>query len=190
MGRKFADFLKDVASKIPEIAGDVVNIATSPNPIGASIRAVSELLGGKKDDPIAQNLINELEQSKMDWELEMAKLDLQRQQIEQSDKSNARQMYMANGQKQVDEIGSNIMNRNLVFILVLVVFQVIVTTCGVFIAQQIIEDKNTAIALGTSLGSVVGGAIGTVVGSLLQERNQVVGFYFGSSFGSQKKDIK
>lgn len=126
----------------------------------------------------------------MDWELEVMRLDLQRQQIEQTDKANARSMYIANGQKQVDEIGSNIMNRNLIFIFLLLIVQVIVTTCGIFIAQQAIDDKNTAITLGTTLGSVVGGAIGTVIGSLLQERNQVVGFYFGSSFGSQKKDIK
>jgi hypothetical protein len=35
----------------------------------------------------------------------------------------------------------------------------------------------------------VGAAIGTVIGSLLQERNQVVGFHFGSSMGSRHKDL-
>lgn len=190
MARNFKDFLSDVVGKLPQLASEVLTVATSPNPIGASIQAIGHLLGKEPNNPEAQNLLNELEQSKMDWELEVMKLDIERQKIEQGDKANARQMYMANGQKQVDEIGSNIMNRNLVFIFALLIVQVVVTTFGVFFSQQVINDKNTAIALGTSLGSVIGGAIGVVVGSLMQERNQVVGFYFGSSFGSQKKDMK
>jgi len=73
------------------------------------------------------------------------------------------------------------MNRNLVFIIALVLCQIVATVGCVFLLLKQLSDMQTAVTIGTSLGSVIGTAVGTIIGSLLQERNSVVGFHFGSS---------
>lgn len=191
--RSFKEFIATVGSKIPKIASDVADILISPNPIAMGVKKVGELLSDisnkEPDNEEIKQIVEEFNQSKADWELEMEKLDIERKKLEVEDKASARSMYIQNGQKQADLIGNNIMRMNLFFIFALLFVQMLVTLFSGHIIKAYVLDETLAINLSTTIGSIAGTAIGTVVGSLLQERGQVVGFYFGSSFGSQKKDM-
>ncbi len=167
----FGQFCKMVVSNVPDIAGDVMDIATSGNPVGTTIGKVAELLKGKAEqDEKAKAALVELEAKRKDWELEVYK-------AESNDRARATESYMAKG-AMADEIARSIIKRNLVYIAVLLCFNILFN----FISTMLIEDKTIAV----SIGSTIATAIGTVVGSLLQERNQVVGFFFGSSLKSKE----
>lgn len=167
----FGQFCKKVASNVPDIAGDILEIATSGNPIGTTIGKVSDLLKEKADKDIAaRQALVQLEANKKDWELEVYK-------AESADRARATQSYMTKGDK-ADEIATSIIKYNLVYIALLLIFNIAFN----FVSTLIIDDKTLAV----SIGSTIATAIGTVVGSLLQERNQVVGFFFGSSLKSKQ----
>jgi hypothetical protein len=72
-----------------------------------------------------------------------------------------------------DDIAEKIINWNLWLLLVLVIVQVLVI---MFVDGQI--------------AAVVTGVVGTITGALINERNTVVNFFFGSSKGSKDKDKK
>ncbi|RCW29667.1 hypothetical protein [Marinilabilia salmonicolor] len=189
--KSFKQFCAEVVQKVPSIATDIFEIATSPNPAGVAISKVSDLLKSKAEkDEKARLALDELQQYQMEWEKEMYALDIEAYKTEVSDRAGARQKYIDADKASADAIGQQIIGRNLTYIFILLLVQVAVTISSVFLASGFIEDKQTAVTIGSSLGSVVGAAIGTVIGSLLQERNQVVGFHFGSSMGSRQKDYK
>lgn len=169
----FGQFCKNIAKDIPSLASDVLEIATSGNPVMATMDKVGDLLRGKSDqDHKAKVALVELENNKRQWELEVYRL-------ESDDRARATQSYMAKGDM-ADEIAKSIIKRNLLYIAVLLIFNILFN----FVSTLVIEDKTLAV----SIGSTIATAIGTVVGSLLQERNQVVGFFFGSSL--KNKDYK
>ncbi|PWD98799.1 hypothetical protein [Marinilabilia rubra] len=189
--KSFKQFCGEVVQKVPAIATGIFEVVTSPNPAATAIGRVSELLKSKAEkDEKARMALQELEQHRMEWEKEMYELDIEAYKAEVSDRSSARQKYLDADKASADAIGRQIIGRNLTYIFILLLVQVLVTISSVFLASGFIEDKETAVTIGSSLGSVVGAAIGTVIGSLLQERNQVVGFHFGSSMGSRQKDYK
>lgn len=192
--RTFKEFMAMVGSKVPKIAGDVADILISPNPIAMGVKKVGELLSNASDNEPhneeIKQMVEEFNQSKADWEIEMEKLDIERKKLEVEDKSSARNMYIQNGQKQADLIGNSIMKNNLIVIFILLFVQMLITLFAGHATKAYVTDETIAINLSTTISSIAGTAIGLVVGSLLQERGQVVGFYFGSSFGSQKKDLK
>ena len=90
-----------------------------------------------------------------------------------ADVQDARDMYKSTGHTQADKIADKIINWNLLIIMALVVIQVLVI---MFVDGQI--------------AAVITGIVGTVVGALINERNTVVNFFFGSSQGSKDKDKK
>lgn len=90
-----------------------------------------------------------------------------------ADVQDAREMYENTEHEQADKIAHNIINYNLWILLGLVVIQVIVI---MYVEGQI--------------AAVVTGVIGTITGALINERNTVVNFFFGSSKGSKDKDKK
>ena len=90
-----------------------------------------------------------------------------------ADIQDAREMYEKTGHEQADKIADKIINWNLIIIMILVVIQVLVI---MYVDGQV--------------AAVITGIVGTVVGALINERNTVVNFFFGSSKGSKDKDQK
>lgn len=99
----------------------------------------------------------------LDSEPELMKLHLQ-------DKDSARGMYK-NKSSQADKVAHSIMLWNLPAIIALLLLN------GA--AVYFIENPAVAVAIGN--------AIGASISFLWQERQQIVGFFFGSSLGSKKK---
>ena len=88
------------------------------------------------------------------------------------DVQDARSMYRQE-HAQADKLSSMIMKWNLLIILVLVVVNVV----------AILYLSGSAAVLG-----LISNIIGIVIGALINERQAVTGFYFGSSLGSKIKD--
>lgn len=188
--KSFKEFCQGLVHKVPSIAADVMEVVVSPNPLGTAVLKVGELLKSKADkDDAAKQALQEFEQYQMEWQKEMYQLEIEAYKVEVDDRRTAREKYIQADRTTADEIGRSIIQRNLIYIFILLMVQVLVTLVSVFLADNFIADKQTAVTIGSSMGSVVGAAIGTVIGSLLQERNQVVGFHFGSSMGSRQKDL-
>ncbi len=187
MKKKFKDtgfgkFINKVIQKAPGIAGDIFDIATSGNPVAATIDKVGELLSSKAAPGTKEKeLLDELEQYRLTWEKEMYELDIKAFSLEVEDRKSARDKYVNSKSNIADRLAVSVMNRNIVYIFSLIFCQIIITVGTVFVLLNMVSDQQTAVTVGTSLGSVIGTAVGTVVGSLLQERNSVVGFHFGSS---------
>lgn len=99
----------------------------------------------------------------LEHESELMKLHLQ-------DKSNARSMYKDKS-SQADKVAHSIMVFNLPAIIALLLLN------GA--AVYYIENPAVAVAIGN--------AIGASISFLWQERQQIVGFFFGSSLGSKAK---
>lgn len=178
----FGKFINKAISIVPSIAGDVFDVVTSTNPVGTAISKVGELLSSKaKEDKKAKQLLSELENSRMQWEKEMYELDIEAFSLEVEDRKSARNKYINSNTSVADRLAVNIMSRNIIYIVVLLFCQIAVTVVTVLVLLKMVQDQQTAVTIGTSLGSIIGTAVGTVVGSLLQERNSVVGFHFGSS---------
>ena len=173
----FGKFINKVIGAVPSIAGDVFEIATSGNPVGTVISKVSELL--KKESEVSDQAVvfhQELEMNKKDWEVEMYKLDIQAFSHEVEDRKRASEQYIKTNHEIADKLALSIMNRNIIFIAVLIFCQIIITVVAVLVLIKMVDELQIAVTIGTSLGGVIGTAVGTVVGSLLQERNSVVGF--------------
>ncbi|MDE5424032.1 hypothetical protein L3073_17590 [Ancylomarina sp. DW003] len=178
----FGKFVSKIIRVVPNIAGDVLEIATSGAPLKTAIVKIEELL---KSDTAAvkesQELLVELESSKRQWEKEMYELDIKAFSQEVNDRKRATEQYIETNHEIADKLALSIMNKNLIFITALIFCQIIITVLTVFFLLKMVNELQTAVTIGTSLGSVIGTAVGTVVGSLLQERNSVVGFHFGAS---------
>lgn len=169
---KFGQFLKRMTTKIPELAGDVLEIATSPNPIGAGILKIKDkLLQGAKTDQRYKTMLAELEAQELEFRQEVYEWEVK-------DRMNARKMYRSKS-AMADRIAKSVMDKNLFYIAILLIANILST-----IASYIyIQDKKLAVTVGTTVGTT----IGAVIGSLLQERNQVVGFFFGSAHDYKKE---
>lgn len=178
----FGKFVNKIVRVVPNIAGDVLEIATSGAPIKTAITKLEKLL--KKDVVPTQQtkaLLAEIKSSKMQWEKEMYELDIKAFSQEVDDRKRATAQYIKTNHEIADKLALSIMNKNLIFITALIFCQIVITVLTVFFLLKVVDQLQTAVTIGTSLGSVIGTAVGTVVGSLLQERNSVVGFHFGAS---------
>lgn len=91
-----------------------------------------------------------------------------------SDLQSARNMYSTTGHDQSDKIAEAVIRYNLPMVGLLVVANAL--------ALYFIKEATIAVA--------VGNVIGASVQALWNERQQVIGFFFGSSLGSKMKDIK
>ena len=87
------------------------------------------------------------------------------------DVQDAREMYEKTSHTKADDIASSVINFNLWIILGLVATMTLVI---MYVDGQV--------------AAVISGLIGTAIGNLFQERNTVIGFFFGSSQGSKDKD--
>jgi hypothetical protein len=169
----FGKFATKVAGSLPELAGDILTIATSSNPIGASINIIKGKLLDAQDDANPQRseeidkLIAELEKSRMDWEAEIYALEI-------DDRKDSRKMYILKSEM-ADDIASAIITWNLPVIALLLVVEIF---CAIYL-----KDDPTLL-------SVISLSIGAVSQALISERLTVIQFFYGSSLGSKKKQEK
>jgi len=93
-------------------------------------------------------------------------------QAELDDLKDARDMYKSTDHETADFIAERVIDYNLWVVLLAVIIEIV--------AVIYIDDK--------ILIAVISGAIGSITTALLQERQQVINFFFGSSKGSKDKD--
>ncbi len=168
----FGKFVKKIGKSVPELAGDVIEIITSGNPLVTGIDIIKEKLNlevkslnisAEKKAEI-QLMLADLEKNRREWEKEIFQLEIE-------DKDSARDLYKEKS-NMANKIARMVINWNLVIIGVLVAGEV---ACIMYM-----REHPELLAL---ISSVVGG----VVQALISERSTVVQFFFGSSIGSKKK---
>lgn len=179
----FGKFLDKVGSSFPDIAEDILDVATSGNPIGVIIdkareglqKAVTDKQVGEQKTLEAEALLAQLEQESKDWELEVFKVEVE-------DKKRASAMYGDEGSKDIsDELARQIFKYNNQFVLGAIGCAFIV---NLSVALAVPHDLQ-AIVFGALNGPMV--LLGVVVRGWMAEREQVGGFYWGSSIGSKDK---
>lgn len=160
---KFGQFVNKAYAKVkdkaPELANSIITVATSPNPVGAVISEVGDLVR-KTDD---NSLIAEFTMNAQEYELELYKLD-------NEDRANARAMY-PESKDVADNIASSIFRFNLWFVIGLVG---VLVFCAKYLDSTIL--------------AIISAVIGAIIRDLMAERQQVNTFLFGSSKGSKAKD--
>lgn len=155
---------KDEKSK-GDVAKEVINLGS---------RAVETVTGKSYQDP--QQIEEELRNNK-EAQLELEKLyknhkhELEVKYLE--DVSDARNMYKKTENATTNKLASQVMTFNIVYVMAAVLAQIF---CMFYLTEQ------------PQLLVLIGNVVGIVVGNLLQERSQVLSFYFGSSMGSKMKD--
>ncbi len=152
----FGKFLSKAGKLVPHIVEGAAKLATTGNPIQA-ISVVRDALEKKKNsDTRANELWMELDLKKLEYEKEMYRYEVE-------DRKSARDMYQSKSDIQ-DYLANRIINWNLVFIFAI---------AGVNIYFIKILDS-TALA-------IVSNICGGLITALIQERNTVINFFFGSS---------
>lgn len=140
----------------------------------AAVTKVAETLTGKTGDE-AVKAIEADPQLAYEFKVAVMADSHVSEQIEMEDRKSARESYKVH-HEQADKIAQMIMSINLPTILLLVVLNVV----SVYVAEYY--------KLPTGVLAIISNLIGVVIGQLLAERQQVVGFFFGSSVGSKTKD--
>ena len=87
------------------------------------------------------------------------------------DVQNARDMYAKTDHKIADEIATNVILRNIWMAIALTIIEIL--------SVIFIDDK--------ILFAIISSAVASIVTALINERQQVIGFHFGSSAGSKAK---
>jgi hypothetical protein len=165
---RISKILQGIGKALPALAGDIVNVVTSPNPFGGAWNVLKGKLKSELTGEVGDNFHDELENvSGEDKDLFLAGL---------ADVAGARTMYAKTGHEQADKVAENIMKRNLPYLVGLASVNILILV----FSEKL--DLNTPVVL------AVGNVIGMVIQSLINERAQVVGFYMGSSIGSKIKD--
>jgi len=130
---------------------------------------VGDLLPDKGAIGMIKNAINMVVPSEEKAEIMGTVDDMSEELLK--DVQNAREMYKDTDHTLADNVAKKIINWNLIIIMALVGIQVYVI-----------------MSVDGQVAAVITGVVGTVVGSLINERNTVVNFLFGSSMGSKSKD--
>lgn len=154
---------------------DVVGLLTDNKRAGKTAQIVSEAVKQVTGSTTLQGA-DEAFQNSPELVLELRKAVMADKYVAEEmrlkDVQDARAMYKEEN-TQADKLSDLVMKWNLVIILCLVAINVL--------AILYLTTNATVLALISNL-------VGVVVGALLGERQQVTGFYFGSSLGSKNKD--
>lgn len=172
---KFKEFLGKVASKLPGLASDVLEVATSPNPGGAAFQLLKEKLAGVETGKIGDELLAEANSLTED--------DFKAFELEETSRQRATDNYV-HSKDTTDDISKSIFKRNIPYVFGAIVF---VALINVGITLWVPEDLQLVVL--QAMTPVVA-LVGALTNSLLDERKQVTGFYLGSSLGSKEKDKK
>jgi hypothetical protein len=136
------------------------------------LNIVGDLLPDSGALGIIKNVIDEVIPDPMEAAaLKREAAGLEREYL--ADIKDARKMYSNTDHATADGIANKIINYNLIILIALLGIQV-----------YVIMNVDGQVA------AVITSAVGTMVGALINERNTVVNFFFGSSKGSKDKDKK
>lgn len=167
---RFGRFLKKAGDKIPDLAGDIFEIATSANPIGASIGLIKDKLEERKDKAetaekaVINALLAEIERDKAEWEHEANMYE-----IAVADRDSARKMQIA-ALGQDDRFAKR-------FVYYLASFIIASATIfGVLLFFIDVPEANKRLVEMFADIYLFAGAI------------MIIQFFFGSSHGSKAKD--
>tara|TARA_R110000744_G_scaffold354005_1_gene460381 strand:+ start:1192 stop:1701 length:510 start_codon:yes stop_codon:yes gene_type:complete len=138
--------------------------------IAATVTNVAETITGKKGED-AVTAINADPALAYKFQIAVMADSHVQEQMELDNTNAARDMYKVNPE-QASKVANNIMKYNLVIVFLLVVINVF--------AVMYLKDDAAVLA-------IVSNFIGIVMMALLQERQAVVNFFFGSSMGSKNK---
>lgn len=164
-GVKFKDtaIFKTIKNVAPDVIDTVTDIAASVYPplgvVNSLVDKALEVVVEKGDGDAVAQLTSASTNYNQEYKDYLA--DIQ----------DARAMYKETDHAMADGIAKKIIDWNLWILLVLVGIQVMVI---MFVDGQV--------------AAVVTGVVGTITGALINERNTVVNFFFGSSQGSKDKD--
>lgn len=172
---------KDVGNTIGKVA-PMLGALLAPVTGGASVAIgalVSSALGVENTPEAVSKAISENPDALIKLkELEFKENDNLRQQVlelaklENKKYDKAHETYQTKNEM-ADNIASQIINRNLPIIAILVIMNV-----GLVYYMQ---DHASLIAIASNI-------IGVAIGNLFNERQAIVNFFFGSSMGSKQKD--
>jgi hypothetical protein len=151
-----------------KILGSVVD----SNPITSTI---ADMLGLDLSDEDSLNnaafeILND-PQKRFEFEQKVLEHKQRVLELQAAEMNSARSMYKYEN-KQADSIAERVFKHNLIIVLLLVII-------------EIFSIK----FLDPTLLTIIGNIVGFVINSLLNERSQVIGFYFGSSLGSKAKEL-
>ena len=157
---KLFSVIKKVAPNVLDSATDLMATAV---PALSPLNDIIDRAIGVASDNGDEDAVYEILAAKEDYlkELDMYYADLK----------SARNMYQSTDHEQADKIADNVIKYNLFIVMLMVVIQCLVI--------MFVDGK---------VAAVITGIVGTVTGALLQERNTVINFFFGSSKGSKDKD--
>lgn len=99
------------------------------------------------------------------------------EKLDEQSRQRASEQYSIHNE-QADKIADSIMSRNLPTVFALVVINAVV----VYLFTHYAANQIGQVAIISNL-------IGVVIGSLIQERQQVVSFFFGSSLGTKLQSV-
>ena len=156
---KLFQTIKRVAPNVLDGATDLVATAVPAlAPLNNLIDAAIGVAADEGDEDAVYELVSAREEYLKELDLYYADL------------KSARDMY-SSSHEQADKIADNVIKYNLFIVLFMVLVQCIVI--------MYVDGK---------VAAVITGIVGTVTGALIQERNTVINFFFGSSKGSKDKD--
>jgi len=169
---------KDIGGKLAKVGlpilGGAINPALGPVVAGLLGKSEEELVHDIEQGNLSPDQIVILEKYQMDHKVELEKLRQREQERELENIKDSRSMYRINGNT-ADKIAEKIINENLWMIFGLIAVQIVTM---IFVPAKYTTEL-----------AIVSNLIGIVIGKLLHERQSVINFFFGSSFGSKLKTV-
>tara|TARA_R110002012_G_C11662463_1_gene612351 strand:+ start:1953 stop:2453 length:501 start_codon:yes stop_codon:yes gene_type:complete len=154
---------KNGTTKVGDFLRGVKNVAPDILELAGNITGI-EVLGVLGDKIKGSDTLTPIEK---ETALHLLKIDM----AELKDVQSARNMYSSTDHDLADYVAKRVINYNLWVVLIAIVIEII--------SVIFIDDK--------VLIAIISGAIGSATTALLQERQQVISFLFGSSRGSKEK---
>ena len=161
---KLFETIKSVAPTALDTIGDIAASVYPPigGPINAAIDLALDVAVKNKDNEGVKAINSAVNEYLSDRDAYL------------KDVQDAREMYENSDHDMADKIAERVINYNLWVVMAAVIIEIL--------AVIFIDDK--------VLIAIISGAIGSITTALLQERQTVIGFFFGSSKGSKDKDLK
>lgn len=152
-------FSPDAGSKVEAVANSVIEVARN--------------VTGRESVPEAVEALSKDPQLAYDFQVKVMENETVLEQLDEQSRQRASKQYTSGGSEQADKTAESIIKWNLWII-----------------AGLVLANFGAVYVLKTGpLVAVVSNLIGVVIGHLLQERQSVVAFFFGSSLGSKLKTI-
>lgn len=139
------------------------------------VGAIAKEITGKPTVDEAEKALSSDPNLAFDFKLAVMENETVLEKLDETSRKRASAQYSQH-HVQADAIADSIMKKNLPVVFLLVMINALVVYAFTYFAIEHIGQL-----------AVISNLIGVVIGSLIQERQQVVSFFFGSSLGSKLK---